>query len=116
VFDRFDLAAGEADFEPAYDVDGNGRINLRDMQLVQAQFGASCEPSTLPTQGTLCQRGDVDSDGTVEMEDYDAVDALLDLQAGDEGFDPRYDFNENERIDLSDLLVILGQVDNMCTE
>jgi len=42
VASRWNSSAGDDDYDPAYDLDGNGKIDIVDIMLVAVHWGDTC--------------------------------------------------------------------------
>jgi len=67
-----DTRCNEVDCDIPGDLDGDTDVDVRDIGLVFLCFGLPATP------GTVCERADVNNDGTVNLEDVRAVIQNLD--------------------------------------
>jgi hypothetical protein len=75
------------------DVDGNGAVDRRDVQMINLRFGATASTSLT---------GDVNGDGRVDGIDID----LVNIHFG--GDCPQADFNQDGGVTIEDLIIVLA--------
>jgi hypothetical protein len=82
-----------------YDLDHSGMVGVADVQRILSQWG--------------CLIGDVDDDGTITLSDADLVTLFWKGSAGAQGataYNPRLDINNDGRIDIVDVMIILSRL------
>ncbi len=99
--------AGEEGFDPAYDLDGDGRIGAADLAFVLGSIAAQAATaaSAAPTSD-----GTGEADGTAEptAPTLEAIRAAWGTSAGEEGFDAALDLDGDGKIGSADLAQHLG--------
>ena len=131
--------AGDANYNPNYDIDNDNNIGNDDIQLVVSQYGKSCSQpgtttttivpattttttvpattTTLTTAGTA-SCADVDGNGIITINDISAVVQKSGAEASKyptSGYIPKYDLNNNGIINASDVTIVQGQYNSICT-
>ncbi len=65
-------------------------------------------------EGGTCTRNDMDSDGGVDIADVQAITSRWEAVPGDPRYDPLYDLDDNEVVDVSDIGPVAGQWGYRC--
>lgn len=93
---------GSPNYNPDYDLDNNGAISIADVSIVLSFVGQTCAANLLPT---ACD-ADVNKDGFVNQTDSNLVLSAFGASVGDPNFNPAYDLNKDNFIDLQDILIV----------
>jgi serine/threonine-protein kinase len=101
--------AGDAAFEPDYDVDGSGTIESADVDAVLVHLGSDCLE-------TLCEQLDVSQDGSINNADLDAVRGVLGAVRGDARYTEALDFNADGLIDAVDIARVTENLNRDCSQ
>jgi uncharacterized protein YcbX len=104
----FGAEAGDRRFNANYDLNEDGRIDATDLTTVLGLVGTG-EPSPLGPPRDA--RGGAEASGPFTPADLDAVKASFGSSEGERRFNPNYDLNGDGVIDSSDLVKVLGMIE-----
>jgi tRNA A-37 threonylcarbamoyl transferase component Bud32/cation transport regulator ChaB len=93
-----------ADRVADYDLNGDGKVGVQDVEQFQSCLSAQPIVVSTPTAGKVCLAADVTGDGVVTSADIDFYreQGIFGAKTGDSRYDPSYDLNADGVIDLYD--------------
>ena len=136
VTQKVGAKAGDANYNPSYDIDNDNNIGSDDVQLVVSQYFKTCSQpgattttititttvpattTTMTSAGTASVCADVDGNGIITINDISAVVQKSGAEASKyptSGYIPKYDLNNDGKIDSADASVAQGQYNSICT-
>jgi hypothetical protein len=94
---------GDAGYDARADFNGDDKVDFNDMVILGQNYNTQTSSTA-----ALADLGDANLDGVVNQTDKDILTATYNKNQGDAGYDTRADFNNDNKVDFADL-VILGQ-------
>jgi Bacterial Ig domain/Bacterial TSP3 repeat len=142
ITSRFGAVRGGANYSARYDLDPDGAINTSDLSAVSSRFGQTCmqldsdgdgffdgyelymgtDPiwecaatSTPDDEPVDSWPPDFNDDTFVNTADWDAFVTHFPSQRGDATYDPRYDLNADDSINVTDRAQVILRMGQSCT-